>query len=170
MTHTVATAAATSLAVVSSLISMLPAPQYALPAAAVVLSIPQTSHAEVAIPFQEPPQSPLPVPLGEEAIRLMIKAYASKYGVSEGLMLSTVSCETSGTFDPTIRSRALYTFSDPKLGIHIGEQEQSYGLAQIHLPANPDVTIDQAKDPDFALDFMAKHLAKGETWRWTCIK
>jgi len=173
MRHTVATAAATSLAVVSTLFSLLPAPQYTIPAALITFSIPNPAHAiiieDVHLIVQEALEEPVVLPLAPEDVRLMIRAYASKYDVSEALMLSTVSCETAGTFDPTIRSRAIYSYSNPTTGIVAGTQEQSYGLAQIHLPANPDVTLEQAQDPDFALDFMASHLAKGEMWRWSCI-
>lgn len=37
----------------------------------------------------------------------------------------------------------------------VGDGGTSYGIFQIHLPAHPGVTADQAKDPTFAVHFMA---------------
>lgn len=81
----------------------------------------------------------------------MIGYYASKYGVSQRIMTSVVSCETGGTFDPKQK----------------GDHGHSLGLSQIYLPAHPDITPDQAQDPDFALEFMASNLAKGNGSLWT---
>jgi len=46
-------------------------------------------------------------------------------------------------------------------------REQSFGLAQIHLPDWPSVTQEQARDVDFALDFMASNLSEGKNI-WSC--
>jgi hypothetical protein len=35
--------------------------------------------------------------------------------------------------------------------------EESYGIAQIHLPSHPDITKEQALDPDFAIKWMANN-------------
>lgn len=101
-----------------------------------------------------------------ESIATKISHYAAKYGVSAELMRAIISCETAGTFDPKIQSAATYTYSRPNVGIVKGERERSFGLAQIHLPDNPRISLAQATDPDFALNFMASELAAGNTWRW----
>lgn len=107
-----------------------------------------------------------PLTARQEIEALIIK-YARIYAVPAETMHAIVACETGGTFDPEIRSEAIYRFNDPKHGIVKGTREKSYGLAQIHIPMH-DVTIAQAKDPDFALDFMAKNLAAGHRSWWTC--
>lgn len=89
-----------------------------------------------------------------------IAFYAEKYGVSYADMHRVVSCETAGTFDPKIQSYVPDS-SGP------GGREDSWGLAQIHLPAH-NVTREQAQDMEFALNFMAKHFARGEHRMWTC--
>lgn len=74
-------------------------------------------------------------------------------------MVAMVSCETAGTFDPTIQSR--FTRN--------GVREQSYGLAQIHItdPAWKGITKEDAQDPYYALAFIAEHW--DERWNlWTC--
>lgn len=70
-----------------------------------------------------------------------------------------MACETANTFDPTIQSRVIDS---------TGHQEESYGLAQIHLPAHPEVTMAEALDPVFSIDFMAKNMAKGKYSMWSC--
>jgi len=99
-----------------------------------------------------------------------ITYYANKYNVSEAIMIQIVSCETAGSFNPTMRSECRYKFSDPKRNIVKGEQEMSYGLAQIHLPDHPNVTYEQATNPDFALKFLAENLSAGKGSMWSCYR
>lgn len=96
-----------------------------------------------------------------------IHLYADKYGVSFDKMYRIIDCETAHTFDPQIQSSVKYNFSSTKRGIIRGERERSYGLAQIHLPDHPSITIEQATDVDFALNFMAENLSKGRNL-WYC--
>jgi hypothetical protein len=97
----------------------------------------------------------------------LINKYADQYGVSRTLMYNIIECETAHTFDPNIQSGLKYKFSDSRRGIIIGQQEKSWGLAQIHLPDHPQVTIEQAKDPEFAIKFMAENLSEGRHL-WYC--
>lgn len=105
----------------------------------------------------------------KEEIVTKIHLYADKYNVSFDKMYQIIDCETAHTFDANIQSHVVYAFSSSKRGIVKGEREQSYGLAQIHLPDHPQVTIEQAKDVDFALNFMALSLSKGKHI-WYCGK
>lgn len=92
--------------------------------------------------------------------------YANMYGVSGDYMVSLVNCE-NGSWDPERQAMLKYAFSDPKRGIVKGEQEQSWGLAMIHLPDHPSVSLEQAQDADFSLNFMAEHLSRGQNI-WYC--
>jgi len=50
-----------------------------------------------------------------------------------------------------------------------GKRENSWGLVQINLDHNPQVTLEQALDPDFSLEFLASNLAQGRCKMWmTC--
>jgi hypothetical protein len=83
-----------------------------------------------------------------------VDSIATQYGLSKekrSLILETIRCETMGTFDPSLQSTHRYKRDNAKWGVKAGEQERSFGLAQIHLPSWPDITIDQAKDTRFAL-------------------
>jgi len=51
-----------------------------------------------------------------------------------------------------------------------GKREQSYGIAQIHLPAHPHITLEQALDPLWSIEWMAEQFAEGRENMWTCHK
>lgn len=100
-------------------------------------------------------------------IEALIHKYSEQYGVPYNKIYSIIECETAHTFDPNIQSKVRYNFSSERRGIVEGDQERSYGLAQIHLPDHPNITMEEAKNPEFAIDFMASHLAKGKHI-WYC--
>ena len=50
----------------------------------------------------------------------------------------------------------------------VGDDGQSFGLAQINIPAHPNITPAQAKDPEFAIDFITSEFKVGNEWKWTC--
>lgn len=66
----------------------------------------------------------------------------------------TISCETGGTWNPKIA----------------GDNSTSFGLSQIHLPAHPDISKEQAEDPKFAIDYMITEIKKGHGSMWTCYR
>lgn len=86
----------------------------------------------------------------------LIEKYAQIWSISPELMNSLVKCESSYN---------RYAVNDTT-GV-----ELSIGLSQINLMAHK-VTREQAEDPDFALNFMAKHIASGDAPRmwYTCYK
>lgn len=172
MKHTVATAAATACTIAWSLLAALHIPE-----AAPVVFVAMSPRSVIADETVDASQSPLEPARATETpksddrdIRPLIAHYAQKYGVNEEIMRFTVSCETGGTFDASIQSGARYGRDHPEWSVKKGDRELSYGLAQIHMPSNPGVTIAQATDPDYALDFMARSMAAAEYWRWSCLK
>jgi hypothetical protein len=80
----------------------------------------------------------------------LISYFAEKYKVSEHQMLVTGKCESS--FDK----------------IAVGDKGKSFGLWQIHLPAHPDITKEQAFDPVFSTEWTAQEFSKGHQKQWTC--
>lgn len=89
-----------------------------------------------------------------ERIEKEINDQAQKYNRDPEYMKKVIECESMGS--TTIQS------------YHIrkdGTREQSFGLSQIHLPDHPTVTKEQALDPSFAIEFMAKNLGKV---KWYC--
>lgn len=93
----------------------------------------------------------------KERINREIEEQAEKYAVNASEMKRVIACESNGS--TTIQSR------------HIrpdGSREKSFGLVQIYLPAHPNVTYEQAIDPKFAINFMAKNFAHGREEMWSC--
>src|SRR3990167_5104071 len=88
--------------------------------------------------------------LAPPSVQQLITFYATKYNVSESVMRTVVSCESS------YKKEA------------IGDKGKSFGLVQINLPSHPYVSKEQAFDPDFSLEFLAKNIAKGKGKMWTC--
>lgn len=78
-----------------------------------------------------------------EQYKGMIQTKAQQYGVPVSI-LSALFGRESG-YNPKAKN--------------INKRETSYGLAQINLLAHPNVTRQQAEDPNFAIDFAAKRLA-----------
>ena len=91
------------------------------------------------------PQEAIPVP----EILSLIYEKAALYGASSTVMYEVVKGESG--FQTCIP----------------GDNHQSWGLVQIHLPSHPEITKEMACDPDFALDFLAKQLAQGNGRLWT---
>lgn len=92
----------------------------------------------------------------EKKINEVIDEKAKEYGVKASVMKATIACESQGS--TTVQS---YYHSN-------GKRELSFGLSQIHLPDHPNITKEQAQDPMFAIEFMAKEMSEGRAWKWTC--
>jgi hypothetical protein len=81
-----------------------------------------------------------------------IVKYADEYNVSAEVISNVIKCESG--FNPN--------------AINDSPIEYSVGLVQINLKAHKHITVDQAKDPDFAIKFIAENIANGNGRIWTC--
>ena len=82
----------------------------------------------------------------------MITSSADKYGVNRSLLAQIIKCESG---------------SNPNA---VGDHGTSFGLVQIHLPAHPNITKEQALDPEFSTDYLAKQISIGNANMWSCYK
>ena len=73
-----------------------------------------------------------------------IYSESPKHGINPDTVAHTIYCETM-------------FYNVQSAVVNDGKQEQSYGLAQIHLPSHPTVTVEQALTPTFAVDWMLEH-------------
>lgn len=78
--------------------------------------------------------------------------YSDMYHVSSATMADIVACESNAS--TTI----------------VGDNGDSFGLVQIDLKYHPDISKEQALDPDFSLNFLASKLSLGEGHLWSCFK
>jgi len=123
----------------------------------------ETVYAEEQV-IIEPEEVLVEIAYTKEDIQRIIKEKADKYGVSYEKMSVTVSCESGYKTD--IQSHHILSYG----------REQSFGVAQWHIPsrnrdANGEViTKEMALDPYQALDAMAYHFSIGNARIWTCYR
>lgn len=111
------------------------------------------------------PQNPKPIVQQivseKEKVITAVLIACDKYGADKALALTIVSLENPD-YDPKLQSRI-----PNKTGPN--GREDSWGIAQIHLPDHPTITREQAKDLTFSAEFLAKNLAQGKCSLWsTC--
>jgi hypothetical protein len=90
----------------------------------------------------------------KEWIQERIQHYSDYYNVSEITLNNVIGCESG--YNPNARN--------------ISEKEDSNGLVQINLKAHPDITIENARDVEFSLDFLARMIKNGKGSMWTCFR
>lgn len=99
--------------------------------------------------------------------REIVQVKAVEYGVPAPLLEKMITCESQ--WQTTVQSRHIYPRDIPKVGIKKGTRERSFGIAQLNLDWNPNITYEQATDPEFAIDFMAKKVSEGKGHLWSCF-
>lgn len=114
-----------------------------------------------------PPKPPEVISTKSELLKKVYN-YAEDYNVSASTMISIINCENRD-WDVDLQSGLHYKEGN-RWGFPAGTQEKSYGLVQIHLPDNKQVSYEQAIDPDYSLNFMAKNIAAGRATMWSCYK
>ena len=76
---------------------------------------------------------------------------SSKYDVPARELIHIINCESGG-------KRSAH---------HLSPKEDSWGVVQINLKAHPNITKQQATDPNFSVDYLAKNIKRHKSW-WTC--
>lgn len=87
----------------------------------------------------------------------IIEKYALKFDISPVLTARIIYCESGNN---------RYALNDTP------GREFSVGLVQINLLAHTNITREQAEDPEFAISFLAEHIASGKAERmwYNCYK
>ncbi len=124
------------------------------------------SIAIVLITTVQPIQAQAPEPKIIEVLSLstkddmveFVKSKAQEYNVSSSLMICLINHENRN-WEPTLQSGIIKN----------GVREKSFGLSQIHLPSHPSISLDEATNPIFAIDFMASEINKGRAWQWSTL-
>jgi hypothetical protein len=117
-----------------------------------ILSLPTLLIAEDKIPVKKE--------LTKAELVEKTYSYAKKYNIDSSVMITVINCENRD-WDTKLQSRIIN---------NKGIREDSWGLSQIHLPSHPSISLSQATDPDFSLNFMAENLSKGNGNMWTCYR
>lgn len=112
-----------------------------------------------AVTFTEPPElnNKLGAIYKETQIKELVNYHATKYNVDADKMMKTLWCESR--------------FSNVQSNIvDNGIRENSWGIAQINLRWNPEVSQEQALTPEFAIEWMAREFKANHQSKWTCYR
>ncbi len=113
-------------------------------------------------PIGDPHPWPTEMGARTEAVRSLVSHYAEVHNVSparQKFIIAIMRCENR-ELDPLLQSRIIQKD---------GTREESYGLAQIHLPSHP-ITKEEATDPYYAIEFIVRNVAEGRENMWTCAR
>lgn len=143
-----------------TLVSLLTPNYQVKPEPVVVIQTP----VEAPKPAPEPPK-PIkqyePPVEDKESIQELIKAKSAEYGVDP--IIPIVIVENESRYNPKAKGDKTYVCPIT------GEVAPSHGLAQINECWHPEVTLEQAQDPEFAVTFLVKAIAEGRCSEWsTC--
>jgi hypothetical protein len=115
------------------------------------LRMPSEEKADTITEQQSAPKAPG----GKEEYKSKLTAIATTKGLSEAKIReieNVIACESTWNTNA------------------VGDYGTSFGLVQIHLPAHPHITSEQAMDPKFALNFIVDEFLRSNEWKWTCHK
>lgn len=103
---------------------------------------------------------PYSVPKEELSIIEKIENLSGLYNVDPHAIINTINCESE------------FVSGQSRIPNKTGPngREDSWGIAQIHLPSHPDVSKEEALDPSFSIEWMIKKWAEGKAGRWTCAR
>lgn len=101
------------------------------------------------------------MPIETAVIDTLITEASEKYGVNRDHFFKTLDCESEGFFD--VRTQSFVPDPTGPNG-----REDSWGVAQIHLPDHLDITKAQAQDPEFAIPWAAQEFAAGNEQIFHC--
>ena len=103
---------------------------------------------------------------GEKLYKKRLAAIAYKKGLTYEKVKEIEAVIGGGEFNKDICPNGESTWNPNA----IGDGGKSYGLTQINLSAHPDITKEQALDPEFSLNFIVDQFLKGNEWKWSCYK
>ena len=86
----------------------------------------------------------------------------TKYGkdIKADRLLATIMCESG--------FKSIQSKVPSKTGPN--GREDSWGIAQIHLPSHPTISRQQALDPAFSIRWMIEQWVQGNQEHWTCYR
>jgi len=97
----------------------------------------------------------------KESIQELIKQKSAEYGVDP--IIPIVIVENESRYNPTAKGDLNYVCKAT------GEIAPSHGLAQINECWHPEVTLEQAHDVEFSIEFLVKAISEGKCKQWaTC--
>jgi len=114
----------------------------------------------IPLAHAEAPTSPHTPPTGVLTTKIDIEAYVRKEALKSGLigLYETLRYESAGW--QNIQSMV----KDPT---GPNGKEDSWGICQLHAPSNPTITMAQAMDVEFCVQYTISEFEAGRANRWT---
>ena len=148
----------------------------------VMISIPSTNEyiaPPMVIPVAEAGVLEKKTVWSETELFVIAEEKAMEFGVSKEKMIQVIKCEAPWTTVDGVKSYSLSNTQskhrynegqiqrNPSWGA-VGDYERSFGPVQIHEPAHPNITREEAVDPDFAIGYLASEMSAGRGKKWSC--
>lgn len=127
---------------------------YSMPAVTYDDYAPLVAHASAPAPLVVQ----IPQPASTTTIEALVRATEAQYGLTNSFY-NTLKCESAGWQNE--QSQVPHAAGPNGL-------EDSWGVAQIHLPDHPGVTREEALDPAFAVPWAAQIFKEGDARLFTC--
>lgn len=107
----------------------------------------------VPTPAQAATISPTTIEYSTTTADLILRSYAAKYHLKDpDEFVATAQCESG--FDAIIQ----------------GDNGKAHGVFQIRLDYHPEITLEEANDPFWAIDWAAQEFSAGHQDLWTCYR
>jgi len=114
----------------------------------------------------------------EEELVNYIAEQAKENGVNENVAISVMKCETpwktneQGRYYDARDSQSRLTYNEGQIKRNpdwgeVGGREKSFGVWQYHLPAHPEMTIEEASSVEESTEIAMQDL-KVNPKKWTC--
>lgn len=103
-------------------------------------------------PYTPPGEVFMPKVLEPSEVKELARTTAISHGLDVNKFVWVVGCESSYKYNAK------------------GDGGYSHGVVQIHAPSHPQITLEQAEDPHFALEWMANEWKSGRSRQWTCAR
>lgn len=97
-------------------------------------------------------------PDSSSTIEALVRATETKYGLTDDFY-NTLKCESDGW-------QNVQSYIPHAAGPN--GREDSWGVVQIHLPDHPEVTKEEALDPEWAVKWAAAQFAAGDAKIFSC--
>lgn len=89
-----------------------------------------------------------------------IESYAKIFNINTDRVYATIKCESKFM----ARQSVILNKKGPN------GYENSWGIAQIYLPAHPEISQEEAMNDEYAIGWMMREFSQGNARIWTCYR
>lgn len=143
-----------------------------------IITLLSKNTASYDSPYEHPALEEIRTIWTEEELLTLSAKIATEHNVSVAQMQSVIQRECPWNFKDGVKyydesnAQSRLRYNEGQISRHsdwgkVGDRERSHGCAQIHEPAHPEISREQALDPVWSFTYLAENLAKGNGGIWT---